>query len=107
MVELLKKHFVAFALSNAGHEANMTPAEWAWVKDRGGNACTIGTAVFTAGGQRLAKSEGGIKLLRSALKEYKPEENVQIEDPAGPGEKGSGLPAKVPLPPKDGLVLFV
>jgi len=108
MVELLKKHFVAFALSNAGN-ANVTPAEWAWVHQngRGGDACTIGTAVFTAGGQRLAKGEGGTKLLKAALKEYKPEENVQIEDPDGPAEKIPGLPAKVPQPPKDGLVLFV
>ena len=109
MVALLKKHFVPFALSNCGN-ANVTPAEWAWVhqKDRGGNACTIGTAVFTAGGQRLAmKSGGGVKMLKAALKEYKPEANVQIEDPDGPAEKIPGLPAKVPQPPKDGLVLFV
>ena len=57
MVELLKKHFVAFALDNAS-VPNATPAQALWLKDRGGRACTQGMAVFTAGGQMLGLGGG-------------------------------------------------
>ena len=69
MVDLLQKHFVAFALNNAGWTMNMTPAEAVWLKDRGGRACTQGMAVFTAGGQMLGSGGGytaapNIKMLK-------------------------------------------
>jgi hypothetical protein len=119
VVELLRKHFVAFALNNAGWTMNMTPAEARWLQDRGGRACTQGMAVFTAGGQMLGTGGGytaapNIKMLKDALRKYKPEENVQIEDPSAPvdpTELPAGwhpfLPRVVPRPAKDGLVLYV
>jgi hypothetical protein len=119
VVQLLKDHFVAFALNNAGWTINMTPAEALWLKDRGGRACTQGMAVFTAGGQMLGTGGGyqaapNIKMLRDALRRYKPEEKVAIGDPAAavdPKELPEGwrpmLPRVVPRPAKDGLVLYV
>ncbi len=115
MVDLLKKHFVAFALDNAS-VPNVTPAEALWLKDRGGRACTQGMAVFTAGGQMLGHGggyhpAGNIKMLKDALTKYKPEAKVKIEDPnaAVPANESGvrGYPRKVPRPAKDGLVLFV
>jgi hypothetical protein len=119
VVELLQKHFVAFALNNAGWTMNMTPAEAAWLKDRGGRACTQGMAVFTAGGQMLGTGGGysaapNIKMLKEALRKYQPEETVSIGDPAAPvdpRELPNGwhafLPRVVPRPVRDGLVLYV
>ncbi len=119
MVELLKKHFVAFALNNAGWTMNMTPAEAVWLKDRGGRACTQGMVVFTAGGQMLGTGGGytaepNIKMLKEALSKYKPEEAVAIGDPAAPvdpKEVPDGwrpfLPRVVPRPATEGLVLYV
>ena len=115
MVDLLKKHFVAFALDNAS-VPNVTPAEALWLKERGGRACTQGMAVFTAGGQMLGRGggyhpAGNIKMLKDALTRYKPEAKVEIEDPdaAVPANESGvrGYPRKVPRPVKDGLVLFV
>jgi hypothetical protein len=119
VVDLLKKHFVAFALNNAGWTMNMTPAEAAWLQSRGGRACTQGMAVVTAGGKLLATGGGytaepNIKMLRDALRKYEPEEAVQIGDPAAavdPKEVPDGwrpfLPRVVPRPAKGGLVLYV
>jgi hypothetical protein len=119
MVDLLKKHFVAFALNNAGWTMNMTPAEAAWLKDRGGRACTQGMVVFSAGGELLATGGGytaapNIKMLKEALRKYNPEERVEIGDPAAevdPKEIPEGwrpfLPRAVPRPAQDGLVLYV
>jgi hypothetical protein len=116
---LLKQHFVAFALNNAGWTVNMTPAEAVWLKDRGGRSCTQGMVVFTAGGRMLGTGGGytaapNIKMLKEALRKYKPEENVAIGDPAtavDPKELPSGwkpvLPREVPRPAKGGLVLYV
>jgi hypothetical protein len=110
---------VAFALNNAGWTINMTPAEAVWLKDRGGRACTQGMAVFTAGGQMLGTGGGyqaapNIKMLKDALRKYKPEKKVTIGDPAAPvnpKELPPGwkpyLPRVVPRPVKGGLVLFV
>jgi hypothetical protein len=119
MVALLKKHFVAFALNNAGWTMNMTPAEAVWLQDRGGRFCTQGMAVFTAGGQMLGTGGGytaepNIKMLKDALRKFKPEETAEIGDPAAavdPKELPEGwrrvLPRVVPRPSKDGLVLYV
>ena len=87
VVALLKKHFVAFALDNAGWTMNMAPAEALWLQDRGGRACTQGMVVFTAGGEMLATGGGytappNLKMLKDALSKYKPEEAVEISDPA-------------------------
>jgi hypothetical protein len=115
MVDLLRKHFVAFALDNAS-VPNVTPAEALWLKDRGGRACTQGMTVFTAGGQMLGsgggyQAPGNIKMLRDALTKYKAEGKVEIGDPdaAVPADESGvrGYPRKVPRPVKDGLVLFV
>jgi hypothetical protein len=119
VVELLRKHFVAFALNNAGWTQNMTPAEAVWLQNRGGRACTQGMAVFTAGGQMLGTGGGftaapNLKMLKAALGKYRPEEAVKIGDPAAaidPKELPDGwrpfLQRVVPRPAKDGLVLFV
>jgi hypothetical protein len=115
VVDLLKKHFVAFALDNAA-VPNVTPAEALWLKGRGGRCCTQGMTVFTAGGQMLGRgggyqAPGNIKMLQDALTRYQPEEKVEIEDPqtAVPANESGvrGYPRKVPRPVKDGLVLFV
>jgi hypothetical protein len=115
VVDLLKKHFVAFALDNAS-VPNVTPAEALWLKDRGGRWCTQGMTVFTAGGQMLGRgggyhAAGNIQMLKEALAKYKPEENVEIGNPdaAVPANESGlrGYPRKVPRPVKDGLVLFV
>jgi hypothetical protein len=115
VVDLLKKHFVAFALDNAS-VPNVTPAEALWLKDRGGRSCTQGMAVFTAGGQMLGRgggyhAAGNITMLKDALTKYKPEEKVAIGDPnaAVPANESGvrGYPRKVPRPVEDGLVLFV
>jgi hypothetical protein len=115
MVDLLRKHFVAFALDNAS-VPNVTPAEALWLKDRGGRACTQGMTVFTAGGQLLGtgggyQAAGNIKMLKDALTRYRPEEKVEIGGPdaAVPADESGvrGYPRKVPRPVKDGLVLFV
>ncbi len=119
MVALLEKHFVAFALSNAGWTMNMTPAEAAWLKDRGGRACTQGMAVFTAGGRMLGTGGGytaapNVRMLREALGKYRPEEAVEVGDPTtpiDPREVPEGwrpfLPRVVPRPARDGIVLYV
>lgn len=119
MVELLKKHFVAFALNNAGWTINMTPAEAVWLKDRGGRSCTQGMVVLTAGGQMLGSGGGykaapNIKMLKDALSKYQPEETVEIADAAAtvaakdlPEGWLPLLPRAVPQPAKDGLVLYV
>jgi hypothetical protein len=119
VVKLLREQFVAFALDNAGWTMNMTFAEARWLKDRGGRACTQGMAVFTAGGQMLGTGGGytaapNIKMLKEALRKYKPEDKVDIEDPSAPVEPRE-LPAgwhaflkrAVPRPAKDGMVLYV
>jgi hypothetical protein len=59
----------------------------AWLKDRGGRCCTQGMTVFTAGGQMLGWGGGyqaapNIKMLKDALRNYKPEEKLAIADPA-------------------------
>jgi hypothetical protein len=119
VVELLREHFVAFALNNAGWTMNMTPAEALWLKDRGGRACTQGMAVFTAGGQMLATGGGytaapNVKMLKEALRKYRPEDQVDIGDPAAPVDPrelpngwSACLPRVVPRPARDGLVLYV
>jgi hypothetical protein len=119
VVGLLEKHFVAFALNNAGWTINMTAAEAVWLKDRGGRACTQGMAVFTAGGRMLGTAGGyqaapNIKMLKEALRKYKPEEKVEVGDPAAavdPREVPAGwrpfLPRVVPRPAREGLVLYV
>jgi hypothetical protein len=115
VVDLLKKHFVAFAMDNAS-VPNVTPAEALWLKDRGGRSCTQGMTVFTAGGQMLGtgggyQAAGNIKMLKDALTKYKAEETVEIGDPnaavpaSEPGVRG--FPRKVPRPVGEGLVLFV
>ena len=119
MVGLLRKHFVAFALNNAGWTMNMTPAEAAWLKDRGGLACTQGMAVVSPGGELLATGGGytaapNIKMLKEALRKYNAEEKVEIGDPAAavdpkeiPEGWGPFLPRAVPRPARGGLVLYV
>jgi hypothetical protein len=119
MVDLLKKYYVAFALNNAGWTMNMTPAEAAWLKDRGGRACTQGMAVVSPGGELLATGGGytaapNIKMLKEALRKYNPAERVEIGDPATaidpkeiPQGWGPFLPRVVPRPAKGGLVLYV
>jgi hypothetical protein len=116
IVALLKKHFVAFALNNAGWTRNMTPAEALWLKDRGGRFCTQGMAVVTAGGEVLQTGGGyqaapNIKMLKDALSKYKPEEKVEIGDPAAAVDSKEPdlerLPRVVSRPAKDGLVLYV
>jgi hypothetical protein len=117
VVDLLRKHFVAFALNNAGWTMNMTPAEAAWLKDRGGRACTQGMTVFTAGGQVLATGGGyqaapNIKMLQQALRKYKPEATVKIAAAAVdardvPAGWRPYLPRVVPRPAREGLVLYV
>jgi hypothetical protein len=119
VVELLRKHFVAFALNNAGWTINMTPAEALWLKDRGGRACTQGMAVFTAGGRMLGTGGGytaapNVKMLKEALSKYRPEGAVEVGDPAAPvdpRELPEGwhafLPREVPGPARDGLILYV
>jgi hypothetical protein len=119
VVDLLKKHFVAFALNNAGWTMNMTPAEALWLKDRGGRACTQGMAVFTAGGRMLGTGGGytaapNLKMLRDALRKYEPEDEVKIGDPAAPVDPRAlpegwhpFLPRRVPRPAREGLVLYV
>jgi hypothetical protein len=119
VVELLKKHFVAFALNNAGWTMNMTPAEALWLKDRGGRACTQGMAVLSAGGDLLATGGGytaapNIKMLKEGLRKYNPDEKVDIGDPAAPVDP-KALPngwhpflhRVVPRPAKGGMVLYV
>jgi hypothetical protein len=115
MVDLLKKHFVAFALDNAS-VPNVTPAEALWLRGRGGRSCTQGMTVFTAGGQMLGRGggyhpAGNIKMLEEALTKYNPEAKVDIGDAnaAVPASASGvrGYPRKVPRPAKDGLVLFV
>jgi hypothetical protein len=119
VVDLLRKHFVAFALNNAGWTMNMTAAEAAWLKDRGGRACTQGMTVFTAGGQLLATGGGyqaapNIKMLKEALRKYKPEAVIKIADAAAavdardvPAGWRPYLPRAVPRPAREGLVLYV
>jgi hypothetical protein len=119
VVDLLKKHFVPFALNNAGWAVNMTPAEAMWLKDRGGRFCTQGMCVFTAGGQMLGTGGGyqaapNIKMLRDALRKYRPEAKVEIGEPDAaidPKELPNGwrpyLPLVVPRPARDGLILYV
>jgi hypothetical protein len=115
MVDLLKKHFVAFALDNAS-VPNVTPAEALWLKYRGGRSCTQGMTVFTAGGQLLGRcggyqAPGNIKMLQDALTKYKPEGKVEIGNPdaavAANDSSLRGYPRQVPRPVKGGLVLFV
>src|SRR5262249_486042 len=98
---------------------NMTPAEAAWLKDRGGRACTQGMAVFTAGGKMLGTGGGytaepNIKMLKDALSKYRPEEAVQIDDPGAavdPKEIPDGwrpfLPRVVQRAAGEGLALHV
>jgi hypothetical protein len=119
VVELLRKHFVAFALNNAGWTINMTPAEAVWLKDRGARACTQGMVVFTAGGRMLGTAGGyqaapNIKMFKEALRKYRPEQNVEVGDsaaPVDPKELPAGwrqvLPRVVPRPAPGGLVLYV
>jgi hypothetical protein len=119
MVDLLQKHFVAFALNNAGWTMNMTPAEAAWLKDRGGRACTQGMAVFSPGGEMLATGGGytaapNVRMLKEALRKYNSAEKVEIGDPTAavdPKEVPEGwrpfLPRAVPRPAREGLVLYV
>ena len=52
VAELLRTRFVCYALDNVVNP-QMTAAEKAWLKDRGGNASTLGMIVFTAGGKVL------------------------------------------------------
>jgi hypothetical protein len=119
MVDLLRKHCVAFALNNAGWTMNMTPAEAAWLKNRGGRACTQGMVVFTAGGKMLGSGGGytaapNIQMLKEALRKYKPEDRVEIRDPMAAVDSKEVLegwrpflPRVVPRPAKGGLVLYV
>jgi hypothetical protein len=119
VVELLKKHFVAFALDNAGWTMNMTRAEARWLKDRGGRCCTQGMVVFSAGGEMLATGGGytaapNIKMLKEALRKYRPEEKVDVGDPADPVDPkevpdgwNAFLKRAVPRPAPDGLALYV
>jgi hypothetical protein len=119
VVELLRNHFVAFALNNAGWTMNMTPAETLWLLDRGGRACTQGMVVFSAGGQMLGTGGGytvapNVKMLNDALAKYDPRENVNIGDTADPVDAERlpeawrpFVPRVVPRPAKGGLVLYV
>jgi hypothetical protein len=119
VVKLLKDRFVAFALNNAGWTINMTPAEALWLKERGGRACTQGMAVFSAAGRMLGTGGGykaapNVKMLREALRKYRPEEKVDIGDPAAPVDARKlpagwrpFLPRVVPRPARGGLVLYV
>jgi hypothetical protein len=103
MVDLLKKYFVAFALDNAS-VPNMTAAEAVWLRDRGGQSCTQGMTVFTAGGKMLGKgggyqAAGNIKMLREALRKFTPEEKVDIGDPhVAVRTAERTLPARRPTP---------
>jgi hypothetical protein len=125
VVSLLKKHFVCFALNNAGWAQNVTPAEAIWLKNRGYGGCTAGMTVFTPGGQVL--SPGGnwcyfpdktLKVLQDIVSKHQQvEEKVKIEDTAvavDPKELDRELPGArqylrphVPRPARDGLVLYV
>ena len=104
VVELLRKHFVCFAIDNANN-SNTTPWEREWLKPLGGRASTQGMSAFTAGGQPLA-SGGGYdaepvrKMLKSALAKFKPEELKSTI------EKDKDREA-MKQPPEGGLVLFV
>lgn len=103
VVELLRKHFVCFAIDNANN-SNTTPKEREWLKPLGGRASTQGMSAFTAGGQPLA-SGGGFeaepvrRMLKSALAKFKPEGPLTIE-------KDKDREA-AKQPPKGGLVLYV
>jgi hypothetical protein len=119
VVKLLRKHFVAFALNNAGWTMNMTPVEAAWLKERGGRFCTQGMAVLTAGGKVLATGGGytaapNIKMLEDALRKYEPEERVEVPDAAAavdsrevPEGWRPFLRRVIPRPAREGLVLYV
>src|SRR3954452_17538215 len=77
VAELLKDHFVPFAVDNVDHP-NLTPGERAFLWGRGLQACTQGMTVFTAGGTVLATGGGfeprGVeKMLRKALAAYRPD----------------------------------
>jgi hypothetical protein len=115
VAELLKTRFVCYALDNVVNP-QLTAAEKTWLKDRGGNASTLGMIVFTAGGQVLPHSanwdlsapnlianfqEAQIRGLNAALSKYQPEESVQIDRP-----KPLELAAVVRKPFEGGLALF-
>jgi hypothetical protein len=106
VVKLIKTRFVPYALDNVVNP-QLTAGEKEWLRDRGGRASTLGTAVFTAGGQLLAA--GQIydpavmrKMLTDALSKYQPEKAPRIEKAVDPKDQ-----KLIRRPFKDGLVLFV
>lgn len=102
VVQLLREHFVCLAVDNADN-LNLTVADKEWLKDRGGQACTQGMTVFTAGGTLLGTGGGYQpapvkRMLEESLKKFQPETSIVVED------TGKNL---IPRPPAGGLVLTV
>ena len=109
VVEILKKHFVCFAIDNADH-SNTTPKEREWHKPLGGRASTQGMSAFTAGGQFLAGGGGfnvkpNLKMLKDALNKFQSDDKFK-DEPAPVFEKDAER-AAAKRPPESGLVLYV
>lgn len=105
IVELLRERFVCLAVDNADN-LNLTPADRAWLKNRGGEACTQGMSVFTPGGDVLGTGGGyepmPVKqMLEQALTKFTAERDIVIEDTS---ELSTNA---IPKPPAGGLVLTV
>lgn len=106
IVELLSERFVPIAVDNVDHP-NMTPAEKAFVWERGFKACTQGMSVFTADGRVLAMGggfeAGGVhQMLQNALAKFATLPRPEAWEPLDP----AGAEA-VCHPPEGGLVLYV
>jgi hypothetical protein len=103
VARLLQERFVCIAVDNVQNK-NMTAAEWQWLKSRGGDACTQGMSVFTAGGNVLARGGGYeaepvARMLQKALQEFEPDAAVAIDD----DKSGSDMTRR---PPEGAAVLF-
>ena len=112
VVEILKKHFVCFAIDNADH-SNTTPKEREWLKPLGGRASTQGMSAFTAGGRFLAGGGGfdvkpNLKMLKDALSKFQSDDKFK-DEPAAVFEKDADRAAvnETKRPPEGGLVLYV
>ncbi len=106
MAQLLREHFIAVAIDNANC-INVTPAELAWLADRGGKSCTQGMTVFTASGKLLGsgggfQAEPNLKMLRQALEKFRPDDEPATVEPLDANDRGA-----IPAPPAGGLVLYV
>ena len=92
VARLLRERFVCIAIDNV-QNPNMTDAEQRWLADKGGRACTQGMSTFTAGGKVLGlggwfEPQPVLRMLRSALAKFRPEEGLTIPAPTEQEQRG-------------------